>query len=284
MWIGVVALDLLRQLYLYHLAIERDPGEALSLYDKHSKEVVNVLEEAVASDLLARIRQYLRAWRALQEVMKNAAKDFAAMDFAAMESRSATKRVLPTVFIGGDRFTRGNDFVNGDLFIRLARHGIRMIVEPASDFFEFLARSHPAVFQSKGRVGGVVELQFLVKTRNHLYDLVRRHHPWLPVPDVVAVTKRSQDFMDTATHGPPAYAIGSAVHHWESGQFDGIVVTSCWGCDCGLIEESILKHRKDVPWYFFYTDGTYVDERRVAAYAFRLHRNLKRHHARGRHL
>ena len=43
-WLGLVAMDLLRQLYLYHLAVERWPGEAEALYSRHAAAVLSILD------------------------------------------------------------------------------------------------------------------------------------------------------------------------------------------------------------------------------------------------
>ena len=70
--------------------------------------------------------------------------------------------------------------------------------------------------------------------------------------------------------------MGRALHHWEQGHYDGVVAAACWGCDNGLVSESLLRHRRDMPTYYYYDDATPLDEHRLSSFTFRLHRSPTR--------
>jgi hypothetical protein len=70
--------------------------------------------------------------------------------------------------------------------------------------------------------------------------------------------------------------VGSSLHAWHEGLCDGVVLINGWGCSPALASESVLRHQRDVPMLFVYSDGTPIDERRLNAFAFRLRRSPAR--------
>ena len=264
-WAGMVGVDILRQLYLYHLAVEPGPGEAERIYKLYGDAVIRLMERRTRGSVLQLVSQ----WRELLALLDEAAAAFASME----ASRPAGPR-LPVVFLSGDQMAKGNDFAAGGAYAFLASQGVRLVYEPIGDFLEFLSEVHPTLIfgRSSPAAQNAGYRLFMVQVRDAMYRRVRRLHRWLPLPDTRGSVARAGELLHPATNGGSPYAVGNVLLKWETGAYDGVLMASCWGCDNSLVEESLLRRRQEIPIYFFYDDGTPIDEHRLASFAHRMRR------------
>jgi len=102
------------------------------------------------------------------------------------------------------------------------------------------------------------------------YSAVQALHPWLPLTDMPGMLRESRRLLDRYPQGEAAMIVGSVLHGWKQGNCDGAVTVDTWRCGPALVAESLLRHQREIPMLFVRTDGTPIDERRLAGFAFRL--------------
>ena len=267
LWMSLAAFDIIRQLFLYHIAVDLERAE--ELYRSYNERIVRAIEDPTERSLAVE-PQLQRHWQRLNEIIAAVSSAFAKLEVE--ESNLGQYR---TVFVSGDLMTKGNDFSCGELFRSLSAKKVRVVCEPACDYFEFLVRAQPQLILGRGadRLSDETATARMAMIREGFYHTARAHHPWLPLPDVKATLLKTTEMLDNATVGCAAHTVGSVLYRWEQGQYDGVVIAACWGCDNGIVSESLLRNRRDIPIYHFYDDATPLNERKIASFAFRLHRN-----------
>jgi len=267
-WASVVSWDILFQLAAYYRPVERSVGAV----DKTFHAMCDRLEEHVARPVRSGWRALIdtkRWYDRLLQLIEDAAKAFVDVSISRRADESdTTKRVL----ISGDVYLRLDAFANDRLIRRLNERGLHVLVEPLSVFGEYFTTEESV--DVKGLHADVFEAHIyrlvLPPLRRRLYARARLHAPWIPEPEVPDMLERARQVMDRFPISEGPMVVGGVLHNWDQGNCDGVVVVAPWGCAPSLLAESVLRHEKQIPLLFLYSDGSPIDDRRIDAFTYRL--------------
>ena len=260
--------DILTQLVAYCRPLETRAGECDDLYKRYCGE---------AEELLARPSHESADGVPVIEALA-ALNRRAGEEFAALAERAPADPTRRTAFLAGDFYIKSVPVANDFLIRRLNERGLQVVVEPIAVTIEYLAEERisdlfgvPTQEVLNEAVKGEIR-----RMTQEFYGPVQANHPWLPTTDIKALLRESQRLIDRHPQGETPVIVGSVLHAWQEGLCDGVVCISAWGCSPALASESLLRHQRDIPLLFVYSDGTPIDERRLNAFAFRLRRSPAR--------
>jgi activator of 2-hydroxyglutaryl-CoA dehydratase/predicted nucleotide-binding protein (sugar kinase/HSP70/actin superfamily) len=265
---GTLTEDILTQLVAYYRPLEERPGECDDLYERYCRE---------AEELLARSTHESADGVPVIEAL-GVLNRRAAEEFAALAKRAAADPTRRTVFLAGDFYIKSVPIANDFLIRRLNERGLQVVVEPVAVIIEYLAEERISDLfgvPSQPFINEGVKFEMRRLTRE-FYEGVQEHHPWLPITDIQALLRASRRLVERHPEGETPVIVGSVLHAWDEGLCDGVVSINAWGCSPALASESLLRHQRDIPLLFVYSDGTPIDERRLNAFAFRLRRSPRR--------
>jgi activator of 2-hydroxyglutaryl-CoA dehydratase/predicted nucleotide-binding protein (sugar kinase/HSP70/actin superfamily) len=270
LWGAIATWDVLHQLAAYHRPLETEPGEVDAMYQTACDELETLLDRPIGDGVRGAVAAGT-GYHALAALTERWAVAFADLARCAPE-----RPELRTVLLAGDVYLRLDDFGSSGLVRGLNERGLRVLIDPmvtliehlqagAPDRLERLSSGNETTRHRAFRAG----MQFLRRT---IYSRARRHHAWLPMPEVEAMVDQARPILAEVPRGEAPLTIGSALEAWQQHVCDGVVVVGAWGCGPAQISESMLRHRREIPLLFVYNDGGPLDERRLTGFAFRLRR------------
>ena len=172
-----------------------------------------------------------------------------------------------------DVFLRLDDYASDHLTRRLNQRGLQVLVEPLTMLSEYMNTSvlGDLMKAPAQHLTDATTSMSMSRIRRALYGEVRPLHPWIPVTEVDDIRQHARSMLDDYPEGEAPITVGNVLHHWREGMCDGAIVISPWGCAPALVAEGMLRHQVEIPILFLYSDGSPIDEHRLASFAYKLH-------------
>ena len=158
---------------------------------------------------------------------------------------------------------------------RLNERNVRVLVEPVNIFLDYFVEERSA--EIFGLPTGLIETQILKRLmrrqRDAIYLQAQKHNPWLPTPSAVRALELGTPILGNHSVNEAPITVGSVLHAWQEKAADGIVLVAPWGCGPALVAEGMLRHERDIPMLFLYSDGSPIDDRKLNGFIYQLQRD-----------
>jgi predicted CoA-substrate-specific enzyme activase len=273
---GMAAFGTLERALCRVRAAERTPGAADAIRDRWAARIAAHLEATAAGDL--------GAARVVSEVATGRVYGIPALLRQALaELRQADSGAdLPRVLLSGEIYVRLDPFANGQTARALAARGLRVDIEPTTDFIEYseyTARAGGAKAGPAARVERWVRERILAvaeEALNTAFGWPRRGS----LPQVLAA---SAPYLREALEGEAVLTLGAPILGWRRGELDAAILVAPLECMPSKLAEAQFLHaseREGLLTLSLSLNGGPPDPEALDAFAFEARR---RHQLRRRH-
>jgi len=269
LYFGLAAADLLQAALLDVRPVEKSPGAAQAIFDRHYGALLRHVETMPSTHMMQTLREIPRRMAGVRDIIQRAAREFAAVkDF---------HKDVPTVAVVGEIYVRLDPFANDYIVERLEQRGVRARLAPVTEWIEYTAWSavqriveeRPKPGDRRAEVYLTAALQEAVTGR--LHDDLGQALGWGPrtrTSDSLALGSR---YVDTRLLGEAVLTLGSALHEYTTHEVDGALSVGPLECMPNKIAESHFA-RADVdfgiPTLTLSLNGDPVDESLLDAFVY----------------
>jgi predicted CoA-substrate-specific enzyme activase len=265
---GVVAVELLAEALRETRPTERCPGAAVQVYERHRRELLDLLEREASRgiSLSAALRRVatgdLFGCRALLE---RAAGEFAA-------ARNSVP--VPTILVVGEIFARLDPLTNDFVVEKLEDLGLRVRLAPASEWLEYLG-----YLERDLGLGGFMTHGVERRVARACHEVFRRSlglPAWTSIKEILSAAR---PYVREEIEGEAVLTVGKAVHAWRAREIDGVVVVGPLECMPNKVAECQLTHaaeREGLPFLALSFNGDPTDRSALEDFAFELHERFSR--------
>jgi predicted nucleotide-binding protein (sugar kinase/HSP70/actin superfamily) len=264
---GVGAAGVLDQALFDVRPVELKQGAADEIHARASRELWALLEREGGGDLSAA--------RVLYEVGSGRYWGVPALITRTCEELKAVKgiRELPSVLVTGEIYVRSDPFANDFVARELEKRGLRMRLEPVSEFVEYsdhIARKRGRKQRFADKVEHWFRAHILAKVTHAAADVLG----WPEHPQIKEVLKSAMPYMRDDLEVETCMTLGLPLRAWRRGELDAVVSVGPLECMPNKIAEAQFAHAREREGLLSLTlslNGDPVDPEVLDNFAFEVH-------------
>ena len=226
-WWAAVISDALEDIRSLLMVKADDPDQAMRIFDKESRRLVEILEQTDFKAVLAQLKKSLARLKAVPGVDR-------------------PRPDLPVIALVGEIFVRRDNLSRQDLTEKLSEKGFAVICSPVSEWILYtnylvkknIVRHH---FSGLDRIKFLLVEQYVALYTKKLQSVMHASGLMLSHPvDVEDILRHAAPFMSPHLTGEAILTIGSAIREIASTAC-GVISIGPFGCMPSRIAESILS-------------------------------------------
>jgi predicted CoA-substrate-specific enzyme activase len=251
--------------------VEASPGAAEAIHAEAAARLSTLIEEATRGDLSAaavlREAGGGRVW-GIPRLVSEAAQALAAVK---------TARRVPVVLLAGEIYVRCDPFANGEVALALERRGLRVRLEPLTEFIQY---TDWVAWKRGWKKGLLARLDRWLRDR-----ILDRCHAAAagplglpPPPPIDEAVAAAGDYLDHHVEVETLLTIGVPVLAWRRRQIDAVVSVGPLECMPNKLAEAQLHHAAEREGLLSLTlnlNGDPLDEAALDGFAFEVHRRFR---------
>jgi predicted nucleotide-binding protein (sugar kinase/HSP70/actin superfamily) len=251
--------------------VESTPGAAEAIHGAFAARLAALVEEAVKGDLSAAavVREVSggRVW-AIPRLVGEAAEALRAVK---------TARPVPSVLLTGEIYVRCDPFANGEVARALERRGLRVRLEPLSEFIQY---TDWVAWKRGWKKGLVARLDRWLRDR-----ILDRCHAAAagplglpPPPPIAEAVEAAGAYLDHHVEVETLLTIGVPVRAWRRREIDAVVSVGPLECMPNKLAEAQLHHAGEREGLLSLTlnlNGDPLDEAALDGFAWQVHARFR---------
>ncbi len=238
--VAVVACDLLLRARQWVGPVERRPGQAQAIYERWFARAIEVLEATKPGNLVPALSELSGKMFGFRELIRQAAAEFG--------DAVASGAPVPTVSIVGEIYARLDPFTNGFVTDQLEARGVRALLAPMHEWFEYTTFLKQVRIREGRPVAGdhmfgaQVSYALELVVTAELWDLFAARLGWGERVGVEEAMRAAGPWLNPELRGEAVLTLGTPVAEHLHGEIDGVVAVGPHECMPNKLAEAQFVH------------------------------------------